>query len=105
MGLCDAQLNGSAITDTVTILVVAAESYELAGLLRRCRRVERSGLPLRFARIAEMGGHRLMIAAHGPGPDLAGAAARIAAGMVAPDAVLSTGVCGALDPSLDVGDV
>ena len=89
----------------MTILVVAAESYELAGLLRRCRRVERSGLPLRFARTAEIGGHRLVIAAHGPGPDLAGAAASIAARKVAPDAVLSTGVCGALDPSLNVGDV
>lgn len=89
----------------MTILVVAAESYELAGFLRRCRSVRRAALPLRFARTAELGGHRLVIAAHGPGPDLAGAAAAVAARFAPPDAVLSAGVCGALDRSLKVGDV
>lgn len=70
-----------------SVLVVAAEPFELKWI------ASRSGL--RFTGVAG-----------GAGPRLAGAVASSAlAGGVRFDAVVSTGLCGALDPGLGIGDV
>ena len=87
-----------------SVLVVAAERRELDGILRRSSGVRPLGWPVRFARGAELNGQRLWLVAHGPGP-LAADAARVALERERPDAVLSTGFCGALDPSLKTGEV
>ncbi len=87
-----------------TVLVVAAESRELSGILRQCRQVERLDWPLQFARSGELNGQRLLMVAHGPGR-LAAQAADVALRREKVQAVVSTGFCGGLDASLKAGDV
>lgn len=87
-----------------TVLVVAAEPRELRGVLRKCRRVERLDWPIQFARSGELNGQRMLMAAHGPGP-LAAEAAAVALGRVKVQAVVSTGFCGGLEADLNTGDV
>jgi len=71
-----------------TILLVAAESFELKYIVPRS-------------------GERWIFAANGPGPELAGQAAGQAMdGLTAPlDAVVSVGLCGALIDELEIGDI
>lgn len=87
-----------------TILMVAAEAREFEGLLSRMatRRLDWS---LGFAREADWNGDRAVLVAHGAGIQLAGEAADTARRHICPDAVVSTGFCGAIDPGLRVGDV
>lgn len=87
-----------------TILIVAAEKRELAGLLGHCRQVEKLPWPVRFARSAELNGTRLLLVANGPGR-LAATAVEVAMQEARPEAVVSTGFCGALDPALRSGDI
>ncbi len=87
------------------VLVVAAEDFELSGIKRRAVNVVKPDWPLRFARIAELNGSRLLLAADGPGRKLAGAAAGVVKSREQVDAVVSTGICGGLDPELRIGDV
>jgi adenosylhomocysteine nucleosidase len=87
-----------------TILMVAAEAMEFQGLLSRLT-ANRLNWDLHFAREAEWNGNRTILVANGAGPQLAGQAADTARRHVRPDAVVSTGFCGALDPVLKVGDV
>ena len=88
-----------------TVLVVAAEAREFRGILWRCGRVGKPGWPLRFARSGELNGQRLLMVAHGPGRKLASEAMDAALSGEHPDAVVSTGFCGALDATLEVGEV
>lgn len=87
-----------------SILLVAAERRELAGVLARCRRVERLHWPVQFARRAEFNGRAFVLVANGSGTELAGAAAD-AAREEDVDMVISTGYCGALDEALRPGDI
>lgn len=108
MARCGGRWNGSARTataDVETILVVAAEVRELVGLVRRCGKMENPGWPLDFVRLAELNGYRLVLAANGTGPERAAEAFDVAARNGKLDRVVSTGSCGALDPSLEAGDV
>ncbi|MGA2325763.1 MAG: hypothetical protein ABSH05_05700 [Bryobacteraceae bacterium] len=88
-----------------TVLVVAAERRELRGILWRSGRVRRLDWRVRFARSAELNGQRLLMVAHGPGPRLTSEALDVALEQQRPDALVSTGFCGALDASLRVGEV
>ena len=74
----------TATSDLRTVLVVAAEGFELK-------------------HIGPRDGHTWIFAANGPGPMLAAEAAGKVTDRV--DAVLSTGLCGALVDELKVGDV
>jgi len=87
-----------------TVLMVAAESRELRDVLRRCHGVRRLAWPVRFARCGDLNGQRLLLLAHGPGK-LAALAAQVGFARERPDAVVSVGFCGALQPGLQVGDV
>jgi adenosylhomocysteine nucleosidase len=60
---------------------------------------------LDWARLAELGGHDLLLVANGAGALRAASALDAAAGTFLPDAVISTGFCGALDPDLALADV
>ncbi len=91
--------------DSNSILAVAAESREFAGLLRHATEVVPLNWPLSFARRAIIAGRRWVLAANGPGAGLAHQAAWTACGMAAVRAVVSTGYCGALDPKLALGDI
>lgn len=86
--------------ETAPILAVAAESREFSGLLRLASSFSPLPWPIAFARHAFIAGRPWILAAHGPGPALAARAAAVALENSTPAAVLSTGLCGALDPAL-----
>ncbi|MGH9631711.1 MAG: hypothetical protein ACRD7E_25675, partial [Bryobacteraceae bacterium] len=71
-----------------TLLAVAAEEFELKWIRRR---------------MAGRKDVRLIAVANGPGPRLAGMAADSV--RIDVDAVVSTGLCGALDDRLKIGDI
>ena len=60
---------------------------------------------LDWARLTQLGGHDLLLVANGAGARRAASAVDAAATVFQPDAVISTGFCGALDPELGVADV
>lgn len=92
--------------DSLPVIAVASQPLEFVGLLRRTEAARRLAWPLAFARETRLHGRRWILAAHGPGPRLAGAAAETALDRCGGRAVvLSTGFCGALDPSLRAGDI
>jgi adenosylhomocysteine nucleosidase len=88
-----------------TILLVAAERLEFAGLLSRLTGVTEISCGSEYAACADVGGDRWVLAANGPGPRLAAEAAAAACRDRAPDIVVSTGFCGALDPHLALADI
>ncbi len=77
---------------------------ELGGILARCANVRTERWNIRFGRSAEWKGCRLLLAANGPGPALSGAAVD-EMGNEKVDAIISTGLCGALDPALEVNAI
>jgi adenosylhomocysteine nucleosidase len=88
-----------------TLLLVAAEAREFAGIRRRCRHESRLAWPVRFARAAELGRRRWIFVANGAGPALAGEACEAAWNKQKAGALISTGFCGALDPRLRVAEI
>lgn len=88
-----------------TILLVAAESREFAGVRRLLRRPVRLQWPVDCSWSAEWNGEQVLLVANGPGPHLAGEALDVARSRESFDAVISTGFCGALDPALAPGDI
>jgi adenosylhomocysteine nucleosidase len=78
-----------------TVLLVAAERFELPRLPQASA--------VRNGYIAERNGMRWILVANGPGPKLAGVAADEFKDEV--DALVSIGLCGGLDPELQVGDI
>jgi adenosylhomocysteine nucleosidase len=91
--------------ETPSILAVAAEAREFAGLLKHASGVAGLSWPLSFACKAVIGGQPWVLVANGPGATLAHEAAWTGCGMTAVRAVVSTGYCGGLDPKLLVGDI
>ena len=88
-----------------TVLLVAAEAREFAGIpcIRSAMRVPESTLA--FARSTDWNGVRLVLAADGPGRRLALRAVTEACRLVSPDVVVSVGLCGALEPELKIGEI
>lgn len=92
------------------ILVIAAEGWEFDGVLRRAGAPRPFHCAVQWSRIVDWLGARWLLAAHGAGPSLARYAARSAlealraSGREA-SAVISAGLCGALDPALRPGDI
>jgi len=92
---------------TASILIVAAEAREFAGLLKRVG----PGTPLHcpdiaYARDVVLHGRRAILIANGPGPKLVNKA--LASNSIPSwnvTEVISTGFCGALDPALRIGDI
>ncbi|MBI5280348.1 MAG: hypothetical protein HY858_01610 [Candidatus Solibacter usitatus] len=94
-----------ATAEEGSIVAIAAESREFAGLLAHASSVSRLDWGIDFARRAAIGGEPWILAANGPGPNLAAQAASAALRQARPRALLSTGFCGGLDPALAPGDV
>lgn len=87
---------------------MAAERREFAGILKRMGSSSTAiSLPgVRFARRADWKGDRWWMIANGPGKTLVKQAlAASKTEMQKLDGLLSTGLCGALDPALRVGDI
>ena len=86
------------------VLFVAAEPMEFRGMLARAAEVRRGEVRARFSRRATIAGHEALLVADGMG--WTRAASAVAAGdSFRPEAVVSTGFCGALDEKLGIGDV
>ena len=89
----------------MTVLLVAAEPREFAGLLPRLERREKLRWPVDWARRAEGPGGKFVLVANGAGPARAAAATDAALEREPAGAVVSFGYCGALAPTLEVGDI
>lgn len=87
------------------ILLVAAEPREFDGLLRFCSTVRKLSWPVDWARYGESSGRQFWMAANGAGAKYAGEAVDAACAQCHPEAIVSMGFCGALDPALKVGEV
>jgi len=87
------------------ILFVAADKMEYSGILARAGDVRVRRSKVDWARAARLGGHEVLLTANGAGAMRAAAAVDAALDMFHPEAIVSTGFCGALDPALAVADV
>ncbi len=86
------------------ILFVAADPMEYRGVLSRVADARTEAMPVDFARSGRLGSNHVLLLANGVGWKRAAAA--VAAGQgFAPEAIVSTGFCGALDDGLAVADV
>jgi nucleoside phosphorylase len=86
------------------ILFVAAVPMEFRGILARAEGVRTALMGAEFARQASLGGNEALLVTNGMGAKRA-AAAVDSAREFRPEAVVSTGFCGALDEALQIGDV
>ena len=87
------------------IAFIAADRMEFPRFLKRAAAVKASPLSVDWAREVTLGGHDALLAANGAGPQRAAAATQAAIQMFRPDAVVSTGFCGALSPALGIADL
>jgi len=87
------------------VLLVAAEPREFDGLPRHCSNVSQLSWPVYWAKSAECDGRQFFMVANGAGAAFAGKAAEVGWEACRPDAMVSMGFCGALDPALQIGDV
>ncbi len=86
-----------------TWLVVAAEAREFSGILKRFGPAVKIGFGgAQFAREVLRDGDRWLLVANGPGPRLVEEALGQKMDV---NGIINTGFCGALDPSLDIGDI
>ena len=86
------------------LLLVASDPMEFPGILAKADSTRPESLPMGWARSARLGHHQLMLAANGVGWNRAAAAVDAAAGF-RPDAVISTGFCGALEKDAKIADI
>jgi adenosylhomocysteine nucleosidase len=87
------------------VVFVAAERRELEGLLGHVEGVTRPDWPVDFARVGRLRGTPVAMVANGPGPKLAGTAVDVVKEHEGMDALISTGFCGGLEPSLKTCDI
>ena len=87
------------------ILLVAAEAREFDGFLAFCKDVRKVRWPVHWARSGSVEDRRFWMVANGAGAARAALAVDAAAPECHPQAIVSMGFCGALDPALNIGDV
>jgi nucleoside phosphorylase len=91
------------------LLFIASDPMEYTGILARSadpRSVKVANAAVDWARTARIGNQDVLLVANGAGPVRASAAVlKMALTDFRPDAVVSTGFCGALDSELKVADV
>ena len=87
------------------LLLIASARMEFRGIPTSAEQERPARLPVDWARFARLGGHELLLVANGAGARRAASAVDAAADLFHPDAVVSTGFCGALDPQFRVADV
>jgi len=85
----------------VRLLLIASAPMEFRGILARAEEARPARLPVDWARTIRLGGHDILAVANGAGARRAA----VAVDLFLPDAVISTGFCGALDPDLALADV
>ena len=87
------------------LLLVASDAMEFHGLLPLSTQVRPAAIPIHWSRIAQLGSHEILLAANGAGPHRAAAAVDAAAPSFHPDAIVSLGFAGALDPQLAIAEI
>jgi adenosylhomocysteine nucleosidase len=87
------------------LLFVASDAMEFQGLRPHCTNLRPLDSPIRYARTARLGDHEILLAANGAGAHRAAAAVDAALPSFPPDAIVSIGFCGALDPTLAIADL
>jgi len=87
------------------ILYVASDRMEFPGFLRRAIKVSPEDLAVDWSRRALLNGYETLLVANGVGPVRAAAAAEKGIEAFTPDAIVSTGFCGALSPRLRIADL
>jgi adenosylhomocysteine nucleosidase len=87
------------------LLFVAAAPMEYNGMMKMAEAQEALGGAVRWSRYGQIGGHPVLLIANGVGWKRAAAAVDAASASFHPDALVSTGFCGALDPDLGIGAV
>ena len=88
------------------LLVIAADPMEFCGAeLHSARRFKIGAGAVDWARAIQLVSHELLLVANGAGARRAAAAVDAACEVFLPDAVISAGFCGALDPALALADV
>jgi len=88
-----------------TLVLVAAEKREFAGLEPRLARRESLGWSLDYCCAAVLGGRRVLLVANGQGRRLAVEALELVRNRTEVGAVISTGFCGGLDPALAPAEI
>lgn len=83
---------------------MASDSMEFTGIVAQAEQARAAQLPVDWARSVRLGSHEVLLVANGVGWARA-AAAVDAASSFRPDAVISTGFCGALDEELEIADI
>jgi adenosylhomocysteine nucleosidase len=86
------------------LLVVASDPREFTGIVSRSESLQNLPLAVDWTRHVRLNGNELLLIANGVGVARS-AAAVDAAGPWKPEALASTGFCGALDPQLKIGDI
>ncbi len=86
------------------ILLVAADPLEFSGMVSLASDHGPVPLGVDWGRCARLGDHDALLIANGVGARRASAAVTASAEF-APEAIVSTGFCGALDESLDIADL
>src|SRR5262245_19047127 len=93
--------------DTASLLIIAAEEREVAGILQQCGPSKPTRWPgAAFAHEIFLRGRPAIVIANGPGPRLVNQALHpsvLQSRRVTE--MISTGFCGALDPALKIGDI
>jgi len=87
------------------LLFVAADRMEYSGILVRLRGREPVALQVDWARSGQLGEHEVLLVANGAGRIPASKATDQGCWRLKPDAIISTGFCGALDEDLRIGDI
>jgi adenosylhomocysteine nucleosidase len=87
------------------LLIAASEPFEFKGLLSRAASVRPAAVNADWARAARLGGHELLLVANGAGRRRAAAAVEAAMAGFQPDVLVSTGLCGAVTPDLEAGQI
>ena len=86
-------------------MLIAADRREFSGLLRYCRDVKRLGWPVRWARMARLSGHEVVLVANGMGAERAAKGVEVAYSAGGIDLICSMGFCGALEDGMKIGDI
>lgn len=87
------------------LLFVASDPMEYPGILAHSADPRPARMAVDWARSARLGPNEVLLVANGVGPKRAAAAVETAATEFRPDAIVSTGFCGALDAALGTGDI
>lgn len=87
------------------LLFVASAPMEFPGILSHAIDTRPADVAADWARTARLGNHHALLVANGAGARRAAAAVDAALAVFQPEAVVSTGFCGALVRDLDIADV